>query len=277
MLGATGLVGAHVVERLVATGHNVVAVSRHPPPTSSRFVMWHPADLTVSRDIDGLPDCEAAISTLAVWMTANVVQRLNGLRRLVAFSSTSAITKADAHDRGERRLAARLLGAEASLRSLEPSASVTILRPTMIYGSRGDRNVERIADQLRRFPVFPLVGDGRGLRQPVHAQDLGTAAVAALDGLPTGRSYTLAGAEVLTVRELVARVGESQGIKVRFLSVPLPLARLGLRAMGVLPGFRGVPAGALERMTQDLVFDNSTARAELEYAPRAFEPPTYDI
>ncbi len=278
VLGATGLVGQYVLSELSALGHRVVAVARNPVGETDQAVRWIRADLTRPDDVARLPSCERAISTTAIWMTADVMPQLaaRGLRRLVAFSSSSAETKTDAADQGERELAARLREAEIRVQSLAPGLRSTLLRPTMIYGRRGDANVERIARQLVRFRVFPLVGGGVGLRQPVHAQDLAAAASSALfSPAAEDQTYTVAGAEVLTVREMVTRVGAANGVRARFVQVPIRPATRALQALRRLPKFRNVPAGALERMVKDLVFDNARATADFGYAPRRFGPPDY--
>jgi UDP-glucose 4-epimerase len=85
---------------------------------------------------------------------------------------------------------------------------------------------------------------GKGLRQPVHADDLAAAALAALD-LPAaeGQSFNLGGAETLSYRQMIQRIFEALGQNPRFLRVPF-LARL--------PGAIGAVAA---RMEQDLAFD----------------------
>lgn len=279
LLGSTGLVGRYLLEELTAAGQTVVAVSRKPfPPSIPRGVTWHQADLADPSALESLPVCNNIISTLSIWMTAEVAkhQSNKALSRVVAFSSTSALAKIDARDRDERVLAERLLAGEDALKSLAPTVTSTILRPTMIYGRRGDRNIERIAGQLTRSPFFPLVGGGRGLRQPVHAQDLAIAAAkVVLQPTTEGRTYELGGAEVLPVRDMVARVGRANGTTVRFVSIPLPLARRLLIAARVFPRLRGIPVGAVDRMAKDLVFDYGAATEDFGYAPRPFEPPDY--
>lgn len=278
VLGATGLLGRHVVSELIAAGQRVLAVARNPVAQSSPGVRWIKADLTRLEDLARIPASKRAISTTAIWMTADIMPQLatRGLVRLVALSSSSAETKADAADERERELAARLRDGEARIHALAPELRSTLLRPTMIYGQKGDANVERIASQLMRFPVFPLVGRGRGLRQPVHAQDLAAGAVRALFSITAeNKTYTVAGGEVLSVREMVRRVGAANGVRARFIPVPIRPAKHALQTLGRLPTFRNVPTGALERMVKDLVFDNAQATADFGFAPRGFEPPDY--
>lgn len=278
VLGASGLVGTHVVRELRTLGYQVVAVSRRPMNADDPLVRWVQADASRAADVARLPDCRRAVSTLGIWLTADVAPTLAaaGLERLVAFSSSSAVTKTDASDEGERQLAARLLAGEAAVLALAPGLQATVLRPTMIYGGSGDANVERIAGHLRRFHMFPLIGGGTGQRQPVHAADLGRAAVQALTTPGTeGKIYPVAGGEVLTVRRMIERIGAANEVQARFVRVPLRPAQRVLQELGRMPTFRRVPAGALERLTRDLVFDNASAAADFGYAPRAFEPPDY--
>ncbi len=103
-------------------------------------------------------------------------KRLEGLRGLIACSSSSAITKRFAFNRFDRELVARLTAAEDQLvttcRRLD--LSCRILRPTIIYGRVGpyvDQNLSRLIGLMRRLPLLPLPAH-TGLRQPIHASQL---------------------------------------------------------------------------------------------------------
>jgi len=108
-------------------------------------------------------------------------ERLQGLRGVIACSSSSAITKRFAANRFDRELVARLTAAEDQLittcRRLE--LSCRILRPTLIYGRVGpyvDRNLSRLIGLMRRLPLLPLPAH-TGLRQPIHASQLAAVAL----------------------------------------------------------------------------------------------------
>lgn len=278
VLGASSLVGRNVVDELRHRGFAVCAVSRGAGTGDRSGVRWVRADVTDPEACRGLPPLSTAVSTLPIWLTADIAPTLHerGVERLVAFSSSSATTKAAAADAGERALAARLLDGEKRVRALAPGLSTTILRPTMIYGGPGDANVERIAHLVRRFRVFPLFAGTTGRRQPVHAADLGAAAVDALLGDRTReRVYTVAGGEAVTVRELVSRVAETNGARVRFVVLPPRPVEWTARQLTRLPRVRSIPAGAFARLSEDLVFDNSAATEDFGYLPRRFEPPDY--
>lgn len=60
-------------------------------------------------------------------------------------------------------------GEEAMTRAPFPTV---ILRPTMIYGYPGDRNLERLLGFVKRSPFIPIPAGGENLVQPVHRDDL---------------------------------------------------------------------------------------------------------
>src|SRR5207253_11445014 len=103
------------------------------------------------------------------------------LKRLVAFSSTSVITKQNTEVAAEREMVRRLAAAEQKIADIcrQHGIGWTILRPTLIYAEGRDTNIQPLSRLIRRFGFMPLVGGAPGLRQPVHAEDLAIAAIAA--------------------------------------------------------------------------------------------------
>ena len=51
----------------------------------------------------------------------------------------------------------------------------------MIYGTPGDRNMNRLVRWLDCYPWLPVFGNGRFFPQPVHVSDVAWALVQALD------------------------------------------------------------------------------------------------
>jgi nucleoside-diphosphate-sugar epimerase len=132
---------------------------------------------------------------------------------------------------------------------------VTILRPTLIYGAGEDANVSAAARFIQRYGFFPLAWNAQGLRQPVHADDLASGALVALERPQTiGRTYALPGGETLPYRAMIERIFEALGRRPRFLRIP------GLAAVSDLA----------RRMARDQAFDIGPAARDLGYAPRRF-------
>ncbi|MBS1211978.1 MAG: NAD-dependent epimerase/dehydratase, partial [Proteobacteria bacterium] len=199
-----------------------------------------------------------------------------GIRRIIAFGSTSRFSKQESCDPHEREFALGLAESEQALAEYcERTGTMwTVFRPTLIYGCGMDKNITIIANFIRRFGFFPLIGDAGGLRQPVHADDLAAACLAVLNNEETfKRAYNLSGGETLSYRGMVERIFAAEGKRPRFLRIPLPLFRVGMELASVWPPYRHLSGEMAKRMTEDLCFPHEDAQRDFGYAPRAFEPP----
>ncbi|MDB5447624.1 MAG: NAD-dependent epimerase/dehydratase [Phenylobacterium sp.] len=274
VVGGTSLVGRYLLPRLGAQRSVTIALSRRPREDGLDGVRWIAGDLERPETLE-LPFVETVLSLCPIWLLAAVLPALEaaGMRRLVAFSSTSAVTKARSREAAERTTAARLAAAEDAVRGFCDARDVawTLLRPTMIYSEGLDGNVSRLARLAERCKVLPLAGPARGLRQPVHAEDLAWAAMAAAASpLTPGRAYDLPGGETLTYKAMVERIFFGLDRTPRILCAPEALWRLGFGlARRRLPG---ATAAMGERMNQDLTFDGGPAERDFGWEPRAFRP-----
>ena len=227
VFGASGQLGAPLLERLNDAGWRVFAVSRQSH-SDAPGRHWLGGDLAGVR---GLPDAVDAIFScgpldlFARWHAQATIRA----PRIVAFGSTSAATKHGSADDDERDLARRLLGAEAALFAQAElrGAHATMLRPTLVYGAGRDATLTRIAALAGRWGHFLLPRRSDGLRQPVHVADLAAAAFAACTAAAThGRSYDLPGGETLPYREMVQRVLACLQPRPVLHELPMPLFRL---------------------------------------------------
>ena len=137
VLGAAGLVGRGVLRRLAEQRTVVLALSRRTRANDAAAgVRWVAGDLQNPAGV-AFPYAETVISLCPIWLlsAALPVLKAHGMRRLVAFSSTSVTGKARSSDLGERAVARRLEEAErAVIRFCEAEeVAWTILRPTLVY------------------------------------------------------------------------------------------------------------------------------------------------
>ena len=121
---------------------------------------------------------------------------------------------------------------EGAVRQAFPQA--TIVRPSTVFGAE-DNFTNRFAS-MSRFPILPVVA-AKSRFQPVFVRDLGRAiAAAALDPkVHCGKTYELAGPEVMTMRELNERVAAMAGQDPEIVDVPDFLAG-AMSLLGFLPG-----------------------------------------
>ena len=285
--GAASQVGFFLLQRLAEAGCRVVAVSRRPQAQAvasfgegwpgGGAARWIQADLEQPADDSWTGGCECWIHLGPLRLVPALLEsgRAPSIRRVIAFGSTSRFTKARSTHPREQRLVADLEAGEAGLARSCAAAGIgwTLFRPTLIQGAGLDRNVMVIAAAIRRFRLFPLVGDGTGLRQPVHADDLAAACVSALASPASeGRAYNLSGGEVLSYREMVLRIFRAVGRPPRLVPVPVAAVGLALWCLSRLPRYRDFNIEMARRMAEDMVFDHGDALRDFGYRPRSFEP-----
>src|SRR5205085_9024334 len=111
VIGGSGLVGGYIVDRLVKDGQRPFALSRSP--RSSQLIDWYCGDLHLP-DTLRFPPFATLYCTADAVVLAEALPRLihPELRRVVAFSSTSVITKQDTEVASERAMIRRLAVAE---------------------------------------------------------------------------------------------------------------------------------------------------------------------
>ena len=272
VLGATGLVGGYIVEHLVRSGVRPLALSRSPQ--SRPGIDWFVGDLA-QPDTLRFPPFETLYCTAdAILLPAALPHLFNpSLKRAVIFTSTSVITKLDSEVAAERNLLKALAEAEQKIAAACEANNVawTILRPTLIYAEGRDLNITPLSRLIRRFGFMPLVDGAPGLRQPVHAEDLALAAIAAASNpAAVNNIYVLPGGETLTYREMIGRIFDGLGMPRRTVSIPAVLWRAGFVLAKPLFPSANVAMGT--RMAKDMIFDSTPAVRDLGWKPRNFNP-----
>lgn len=272
VFGLSGQVGAAFAQALAPADPPCVAVSRQPHPPQPG-VHWVHAGL---EDFEGLPAAGAIASLGPLDAFADWLERSSlAPARVVALGSTSVHGKRDSPDAAERALAVSLRTAELRLAAVADARGIalTVLRPTLVYGSGRDRNLSRLVAAARRWRVLPLPAGARGMRQPVHVDDVAAAVLTCLrEPRPRPGFFDLPGGETLAFDQMAARAVAAGAPGATLVRVPGWAFRLGVRCLRWLGVARGLGEGFLDRLGQDLVYDGGPARAALGHAPRGFRP-----
>lgn len=285
VLGASSLVGRCLLPLLRAAGHPVVAFTRQKQKSDELGVCWrvlHTGDTEHSVCQDDAAVAPYWISVAPIWVLPDHFSLIeaSGARRLVALSSTSRFSKVSSGDRAENVIASKLIEGEARVQAWAEDRGIewVVMRPTMIYGLGRDKNISEMSRFIRRFGFFPLLGRAKGLRQPIHAEDVAAVCVAALQALgATNRAYNISGGETLSYRDMVARVFAALGCPARLVTVPLWAFRFAVAMLHCVPRYRHWSAAMAERMNRDLVFDHAEAACDLGFEPRGFTLTAEDV
>ncbi len=252
VIGGTGFVGRHLLNRLSSAGYRTRVPTRHPHRYRDLSLVpgcelmplgrWDEADLR-----EQMAGCDAVVNLVGILnegagrtFEQSHVQFVElttkaalaaGVPIYVQMSALNADPAAPS-----QYLKTKGRGDAVALAAAEHGLGVTVLRPSVIFGL-GDGLFQRFATLLRLFPgPFPLAcADSRFA--PVYVGDVASAVLRAIeDPSSRGRIYPLCGPRIFSLREILTYTGSLIGRKVRVLGLSDRLARLQARVFEHLPG-----------------------------------------
>jgi uncharacterized protein YbjT (DUF2867 family) len=240
LTGATGFIGSHLARALRAAGYVVIEARRGIGQGAATVQADFTRDLSAREWLPKVVGIDAVVNAAGILREhgEQTFERIHkrapqalftacvaaGVRRIVQISALGA-------DRGVTPCFLSKRAADDYLATLP--LGWTVVRPAMVFGPGG--STARLFGMLAHLPVVPLPGRGEQRVQPIHVDDLAEAVVRILgEGTMTGARIELVGPQSLTVRELLTslRAGLHLGPP-RFLSIPMPLVRVGARVAGV--------------------------------------------
>lgn len=278
VVGGSGFIGENLCSELVDRGHDVTSLSRSPDEGElPSAVRTETGDVTDYDSIEGAFDGQdAAINFVAVSPlfkpaggnemhdrvhrggTENCIRAAeeHGVDRFVQISALGADPEGATHYIRSKGRAEEAVTAS--------SLDWVIVRPSIVFGEGGEflHFTKRLKSMFAPgLPVYPLPGGGEKTRfQPIWVEDFVPILADALtEDEHGGQIYEIGGPEVLTLREVAEAVFEAEGRTVRILPLPMPLAGIGLKTLGLVPGF---PMGADQY--RSLTFDNTTRENSLD-------------
>ena len=160
---------------------------------------------------------------------------------------------------------------EIAKRVNERNADIVIIRPAMIWGE-GDTRFQKMFKAISKRK-FPIIGTGQTLCHWLYVHDLVDGfLLAGIVPQAKGRTYLLAGKDIVTLEQTVAAISEQANQK----PLPFKIPALPVQLLGSLVEALCVPFGIeppLHRRRVDFfvknrAFDISRAKNELGYRPQ---------
>ncbi|MCB1876696.1 MAG: complex I NDUFA9 subunit family protein [Chromatiales bacterium] len=255
VLGGTGFVGGHIVQRLAASGKEVTVITRHPQ--RNRNLLVTPGVRLVRADIHDQATLQAQFAEHDA--VINLVGVLNEFpRRGVTFRKVhvelaktvveacrkakvkrllhmSALNADEAHGTSEY-LRSKGLAENQTFIAGSAEIAITSFRPSVIFGP-DDSFFNRFAQLLRLSPaVFPLACPNSKL-SPVYIGDVASAFEAALENPASfGKHYDLCGPRTFTLKELVEYTARCLGLKRLVAGLGQGLSKFQARVFEFAPG-----------------------------------------
>lgn len=154
----------------------------------------------------------------------------------------------------------------------EKSISITILRPTMIYGDMKDYNMSKFIKLIDKLKVVPVIDKGQSLLQPVYAKDLGNAYYEVLMNKDTwNRDYNLSGNAPITMNQVYRTIAEGLNKKIYLLNIPMGLAKFAAKTIKVISFSKLDLVEKVERMGEDRSYSNEEASLDFNFTTTPFQ------
>jgi NADH dehydrogenase len=270
--GGSGFVGKHLCRELKSRGHTVTALSRTPggadlPGNVEKAV----GDVTA---YDSLVEPMRGQDVVVNLVALSPLFRPSGGDRMhdrVHRQGTENVVRAAEETGVEKLVQMSALGADpdgptAYIRSKGQAEEIVkssslryvIFRPSVIFGDGGE--FVPFTKKLAPPYLTPLPGGGKTRFQPIWIDDLvPMLADAVEDDEFDGGVYEVGGPEKLSLADVARKVHGSEGRPTTVVPVPMALAKIGLSALGAVPG---APMGPDQ--FRSLQFDNTTDQNDAE-------------
>jgi nucleoside-diphosphate-sugar epimerase len=309
--GATGLLGSHITERLVANGERVRALVR--PGADTAFLQELGVDLAVGdlnqRDslrpalngADIVYHCAAQVGEWGPWRlfqqgiidaTGNLLDacRAVGVGRVLHVSSvrvygsagrgSTALTESSPLGKGAWLWDYYSIGKIAAERLCQAyPGDWTVVRPSWIYGPRDRRGLPRSIKALKAGRVG-IIGRGDNLLNLVYAADVADGAIRAANHPGArGQAYNLCSEGDITQRQFLDTLTDAIGLPRLRRCFPYWLAYTAgflSEVVGKIIRIRRPPhftRFVVTLVSRPTCYSTAKARSELGWAPRvpAFE------
>lgn len=294
VIGGTGFIGSHLVEKLCVKGYIVSVLARKNSDTTflkSFNVDLHFADLldaeSLKAALEGIDtvfclvnvkpagkikqEYKKQLYSVHVDGTANLVSacKAKRVRRIVYLSSVSAMgyskgvgvydesfTPNPVDDYGKAKLAAENILNQSSKNG---ELDITILRPPGVFGERGPGPLGKIIFFVEKG-IVPVIGSGKNKQSIAYAGNIVNEAIcAAKDPVSFGKTYIVSDKEPYSVNELITAVSKAMNAHPLKLHIPV----FAINWLVWLFSFLGISRENIVAISTERVFDPSKIFSEL--------------
>lgn len=190
-----------------------------------------------------------------------------GVKRFILVHTTGIYSKYKEAGEGYRQIDAKV-----TKMCHDAGATLTILRPTMIYGSLKDGNMSVFIKMVDKLRIFPVISGAKYELQPVWCKDLGKAFYDVLVNpeATDGKCYDLSGGKPILLIDIFKEIGSQLGVKNIFISVPYPIAYGGALILYFVSLGRKDFREKVQRMVEPRAYSHEEAKKDFGYNPCEF-------
>ncbi|MFT7144439.1 MAG: nucleoside-diphosphate-sugar epimerase [Alphaproteobacteria bacterium] len=274
LVGATGFTGQRVLKFLCARDDTQVTCMLRKNSIPPEIEKGH--YIVVRANLDDADSLKKALSgkdgmiyvaSLGFGHAPSIVKACEDadIKKCVFTSTTAILTKLNASSKKVR------LAAERSI-STSKLLNWTIIRPTMIYGLKGDRNMERLVQYIKRWPVLFVPGSADALQQPNHVYDVANAIISAYFSKNTkNKTYNISGDKAISFRKIIKIITEVSTSKIKIIPLPLTPILWLLKPYELIASKPHIKAEQLRRLNENKNFSHAQAEKDFDFKPKSFK------
>lgn len=284
--GSSGYVGKHIINTLRQRGHTTYELGRlqEGAQLENFFLKFNlnSAEMPDLQNIDVLIHCayDFSADTIISSKKINIDGSLrllqhakkSGVTRIILISSLSAYEKTKSVY-GKTKL---LLEKKAC------ALGVIIIRPGLIFGGKTHGIVGSMQAFIKKFPVVPLIGNGKQEFYPCYIVDLcHLISHLAITDEVYKKPIIAASKKAVTFRDLIKILAQINHKKVRLIPIPFSLIWLGLKFLEILHINMGLRSDSLigaQFYDKNLNFSNFDTLEKINFStinPTLFESHTH--
>ena len=279
LIGATGFLGPLVLKKLLETGYEVNCLVRTDSDRSSlldiakyagkKILFSSGTLLSPDSIISALKKADIVIYMIDLEHTGLLenflsAARFSRIKRVIFISSTTVLIPQKSRVKNQKMNSEKLITSSG--------LDYTILRPTMIYGSKDDNNFSKMIRFIKKRGFFVIFGNENNLIQPIFIEDVADSITRIIDTKKTcGKIYDIAGKDSLKYKDMLGIVRNKLKKHFRIIRLPLKLSRFLISIYSKISGNPSLTPGQIERMGINKTYSYQKAADDFGFSPLNFE------
>lgn len=279
--GATGYIGGRLVPRLLARGHRVRCVVRHPERLAGRdwpgveIVRGDLADTSVLPAVlEGIDVAYYLVHSMAEGETFRERDRLmaDAFGQMAAQAGVGRIIYLGGLGRSEETHSRHLISRHEVGRALAVAGvPVVEFRAAVIVGS-GSASFEMIRHLVERMPVMVTPRWINTRCQPISVRDVLDYLIRVLDHDDARGIYEIGGHDVLSYREMMLHYARIRGLRRIIVALAVPRPELSSRFVGFVTSIPyRIAQPLIQSLRTEVVVRDDRALREFEVRPMCYD------
>lgn len=247
--GGAGLVGQNLVIELLNSGYqNIVVIDKHHNNLDVLRKM-HPSIKAIEGDLAdpngdwvkefenasvvvmlqaqiGAPTAEPFVrnNIESTKVILEIIKKYN-IGYTVHISSSVVESVADDDYTNTKKIQEKIV--------LESGIPTIVLRPTLMFGWFDRKHLGWLSRFMKKFPIFPIPGDGKYMRQPLYAGDFAKIIASCIKQRKAGGVYNITGLERIDYIDIIKTIKAVNGAKAKIVKIPYGLFSMLLKIWAV--------------------------------------------